>query len=406
MHLLYLLTQSLDSPSGLGRYYPLAKELVRRGHQVDVVALHPDIRSLPQRQYVDHGIRVSYVAPMHVQKHGSEKTYYPPARLFGIVLQACWKETLAALTSDADLVHVFKPHPMNGLAGLAAKYLRGKPLLLDYDDYEAGSNRFGGAWQKKIVAAFEDGIPPRVDAVTTHSRALRERLVQRGIPGGRIFMISNGVDAARFAPPAPGQVSALRSRLGLQGKQVVTFMGTLGLSNHPVDLLIAAFREVRDRLPGAVLLIVGGGEDFHLLQQQAAGLGPAVIFTGRVQPEQAPLYLAVSDVSVDPVHDDLVARARSPLKLFESWAMGVPFVSAAVGDRPALLGDPPAGCLARPGDPHSLAQSILQVLTDPAKAAELRRLGPERVQPYLWENLAGQVESVYLQALDRRRLPG
>lgn len=399
MHLLYLLTQSLDSPSGIGRYYPLAKELVRMGHQVDVVALHPDIQSLHKRQYIDHGVRVSYVAPMHVRKYGSEKVYYPPAKLFGVVFWAFLKETLAALATSADIIHIFKPHPMNGLAGLAAKHLRGKPLLLDYDDYEAGSNRFGSAWQRKIVAAFEDNIPCQVDAITTHSSALRDRLVQHGIPNERIFMISNGVDAGRFQPPNQIHISALRSRLGLEGKQVVAFIGTLGLTNHPVDLLIEAFREVKDRLPTAALLVVGGGEDFHRLQQQAASLGSSVIFTGRVHPDEVPRYLSLSNVSVDPIRDDQVASARSPLKLFESWAMGVPFISAAVGDRPALLGDPPAGCLTIPGDAHALACAIVDLLVDREKAGELSRLGLERVQPYFWKYLAKQAEDVYIKVL-------
>lgn len=403
MHLLYLLTQSLDSPSGLGRYYPLAKEMVRRGHQVDMVALHPDIRSLPKRQYLDHGIQVSYVAPMHVRKHGSEKTYYSPVHLLGIILQATWNETAAALTTSADLIHVFKPHPMNGLAGLAAKYLRGKPLMLDYDDYEAGSNRFGGAWQQKVVSTFEDRIPPRVDAITTHNTALRERLIKLGISPESIHLISNGIDAARFRQPDPAQVSDLRARLGLEGKQVVTFIGTLGLANHPVDLLIEAFREVKDRISDAALLIVGGGEDYHLLQQQAQVLGSSVLFTGRVLPDEVPLYLALSDVSVDPIRDDLVAQARSPLKLFESWAMGVPFVSAAVGDRPALLGDPPAGCLISPGDPLALADGIIDLLLDPAKRKVLGSLGLERVRSFTWENLAQQFEKVYFRVLAKQK---
>ncbi len=33
-HLLMLLTQDLQSPSGLGRYFPLAKYLVREGFQL------------------------------------------------------------------------------------------------------------------------------------------------------------------------------------------------------------------------------------------------------------------------------------------------------------------------------------------------------------------------------------
>ena len=40
MKIAFMLTQSLDSPSGLGRYGPLARELARMGHAVEVFALH------------------------------------------------------------------------------------------------------------------------------------------------------------------------------------------------------------------------------------------------------------------------------------------------------------------------------------------------------------------------------
>ncbi len=64
--IVFVLTQSLDSPSGLGRYGPLARELAQRGHEIELLALHPDWTSLSNPKYTDNGVKVHYVSQMHV----------------------------------------------------------------------------------------------------------------------------------------------------------------------------------------------------------------------------------------------------------------------------------------------------------------------------------------------------
>ena len=156
------------------------------------------------------------------------------------------------------------------------------------------------------------------------------------------------------------------------------------------------------KFPRYSLLLVGGGEDYLKLKDKAKELGidQATIFTGRIQPQKVPLYYALADVSVDPVYDNDAAKGRSPLKLFESWVCGVPFVTAPVGDRQFILGEPPAGILSqRAGDPKSLAESIIEILVSKNLAQELRKRGNERVEAYTWDRLATQLEQEYQKIL-------
>jgi len=177
----------------------------------------------------------------------------------------------------------------------------------------------------------------------------------------------------------------------------VVYAGTLGLASHPVDLLLQAFVEVLARLPRARLLLAGGGEDFENLQKMAAelGLGEAVIFAGRVHPDEVPGYLRMATVTVDPVHDDLVARARSPLKVVESLACGVPVVTANVGDRRSMLAGGEAGVLVKPGDSHALAEGLLQVLEDPAARQRMAQAALEQREYWYWDRLVEQFMQVY-----------
>jgi glycosyltransferase involved in cell wall biosynthesis len=395
--ILFLLTQDLESPSGLGRYAPLGRELASLGHQVCIAALHSRYTELADKHPPLGKAQVDYVAPMHVRKTGNVKTYYSTSELAWITLRATWHLSLAALRGEADIIHIGKPHPMNSLAGLAGKWLRGKKLLLDCDDYEAGVGHFRSEWQKRGVVFFEDRMPFHVSHITTNTYFTRQRLVELGVPPERISYISNGIDRGRFTPPDPVELKDLRAELGLDGKQVVAFVGSLSRPGHPVDLLFEAFHKVHEQLPNSVLLLVGGGDDYPRLQELARqmDLAEAMVFCGRIPSDKVSLYYHLAQVSVDPVLDDGAARGRSPLKLFESWACGAPFVSCDVGDRQRLLGDPPAGLLAIPGDASSLASEILRVLQNPELAAALKTRGLQRAAGYFWDVLAKEMDLVY-----------
>jgi glycosyltransferase involved in cell wall biosynthesis len=397
MKILFLLTQDIESPSGLGRYFPLAKELAKRGHSSTIAALHPRFKYLDAKRFTKEGVEVWYVGQMHVQKQGNEKTYFSPSQLLRISLQGAWALSKAALAIPADIIHVGKPHPMNSLAGLIARLLQNKRLILDCDDYEAGSGHFSSSSQKWIIQNFERRVPRHVHAVTTNTSFMRQKLISWGVSEEKIYYLPNGVERSRFVKPDPQRILNLRNQLNLKENKVVTFVGSLSLANHAVDLLIEAFALLHANRPNTKLFLVGSGEDYDRLHQQATtmGLSDEVIFTGRIPPDQVTTYYYLSDVSVDPVRDDEAARGRSPLKLFESWACGVPFVSADVGDRKELAGSPSAALLAPPGDFKALSLSIQKVLDDPATASNLSRNGSERVNLYFWDLLVEQAIHVY-----------
>jgi glycosyltransferase involved in cell wall biosynthesis len=395
--LLFLLTQSLDYPSGLGRYWPLAKELVRLGHQVQMAALHPALESLSARAVRDEDVEIRYVGPMHVRQVGHERQYYSPTRLGWALMQATWGLTWQALLSDFDAIHLCKPHPMNGLAGLLGRWLRGKPLFLDCDDFEAESNRYSSKWQKRMVVLWEDKLPHLARSITVNTRFTQKRLESLGYPAERIVYVPNGIDRQRFSGLDPARARSLRAQLGLGEGPVTLYVGSLSSPSHPLDLLLNAFALVSSRLASARLLIVGGGEDYAWISQQVQdmNLQDRVTLTGRVDPSQIPDYYLLGDVSVDPVHDDPTARARSPLKLFESLATGTPVLTSDVGDRREHLGGDQAGMLVAPGSADALAEGLVCLLNDPALRQTMGDRGQELAEQFYWDVQVHQFARVY-----------
>ncbi len=185
MRIAFLLSQSIECPSGLGRYFPLAKELVRLGHEVTILALHPDYAHARQAFRQD-GVAVRYVGQLHVKKRGTIKRYFGPGELARVAVRGALCLTRAALSTDADVYHLGKPQPINGTAALIGARLRGRALYVDCDDYEARSNRFQNRWQQRVVQLFEDHLPRFCRGITTNTRFTQARYEALGYASERI----------------------------------------------------------------------------------------------------------------------------------------------------------------------------------------------------------------------------
>jgi glycosyltransferase involved in cell wall biosynthesis len=129
------------------------------------------------------------------------------------------------------------------------------------------------------------------------------------------------------------------------------------------EVLLQAFVEVAQRVPGARLILVGSGplEGRARAQVQESGLGSAIIFTGTVR-DVWPV-LATADVFV-------LASWYEPLGIavLEAMAAGLPVVATGAGGVRELVDPGVTGWLVPPGDHSELARRVVQVLTN----AELR----------------------------------
>ena len=398
MRISLLSTSSLDYPSPRGRLLPVAHELAALGHEVRLLLPHHTYDRLPPaRRKEAHGqVMVYYIGQMHVYGPVGQRQYFGSAKLLRVSLLGMLGLARWAISLGADALHVCKPQPINGLAGVLAARALGCPLYVDCDDYEAGGNRFGAAWQRRLVQVWEDGLPRRATGVTVNTHFLRERNVALGVPPSQLLHIPNGINPERICTYPERQLAGLRTALGLGTAPVVAYAGTLSQTTHNVSMLLDAFALLAPRMPAARLLLVGDGEDRWLLRRRVdeLGLRERVVMTGPVPAHTVQTYLSLATCSVDPVGDDGVARGRSPLKIVESLAVGTPVVTGDVGDRAEMLGDS-GGVLVAPGSASALADGIEALLSDPREREYLAAGARARAEAYRWDRLARIWATVY-----------
>jgi glycosyltransferase involved in cell wall biosynthesis len=397
LRILFLLTQSLTDPSGLGRYWPLARQMTKLGYQVEIAALHPSFHTLRERIFLRDGVQVSYVAQMHVRQVDNRRLYFNTPRLLMVAASAATALAKAALASRADVIHIAKAQPMNGLAGLIGARLHNRSLFLDCDDDETASNRFASEWQRSIVKWWENRLPKLVKGVTVNTCYLRDRCIRSGVPTARITLVPNGFDPDRFRTPESHEIESIRQRWGLVNRQVVLYIGSLSLTNHPILLLLDAFAQVRSQISSAMLLLVGGGEDYDRVEMEikTRGLEKFVVLAGRVDPAEVAGIYAASHIVVDPVFDDVTARARSPLKIVESLAMGVPVVTGDTGDRKMMLGGGSAGVLVKPGNVEAMTEGIINTLNDQVHYKWMTEQSRFVSEQFRWDRLVKEFVKVY-----------
>ncbi|HWZ99901.1 MAG TPA: glycosyltransferase [Candidatus Dormibacteraeota bacterium] len=136
-------------------------------------------------------------------------------------------------------------------------------------------------------------VAARVDALFAVSEPLCEKLSREC--GISALPLPNGADLAKLRSVSQEKIRALRTRLGLENKFVIGYIGNHGPFTG-VDLVVNAFLAARSRLPNAVLLIVGPAHHWQSLLD--ANRENDVIATGGVPPSEIAVYFNVLDAGV------------------------------------------------------------------------------------------------------------
>ena len=208
-----------------------------------------------------------------------------------------------------------------------------------------------------------------------------------GVDPGRIEVVSGGVDAVSFLPPADAR-AASRQALGIAPDDQVLLTVCRLVAKKGVEVLLDAVASLRPMHPRLKLLIVGDGvrRRRYEVRTQALGLQDCVRFVGRVPHEQVAPYFWASDAfalaSYESRHAGGAARDVETMGrvLCEANAAGLPVVASATGGTPSVLRDGDNGLLVAPSDAPALAEAIARVLGAPALALRLSQAGLRRAR--------------------------
>ena len=262
-----------------------------------------------------------------------------------------------------DVIVATSPQIFTPLGACILAWMRRRPFVFELRDLWPDSIVAVGAMREGLLLRrlrrLEYWLYRRAARIVSVTHAFKRILVANGIPQGKIAVIRNGVDLEAFVPgPKPVE---LARRLGLEGKFVAAYVGTIGMA-HGLDTLLSAAERLKDRKDLAFVL-VGTGAERTRLEEAAKRRGlDNVIFVGTVDKEEVKRYWRLCDVALVLLKDVSLFHHVIPSKIFEAMGTGRPIILGVRGESQELLQRAGAGIVIPPEDSQALAEGIARLM--------------------------------------------
>jgi phosphatidyl-myo-inositol dimannoside synthase len=224
-------------------------------------------------------------------------------------------------------------------------------------------------------------------AVSRHTAGrLREFL---GDDAPTIQLVRNGVALDTFRPDLDG--TEVRRRFGLEDDPVIACVGRL-VPRKGQDRLIAALPEIRRRVPGTRLLLVGEGRLRERLERAADRLpAGAVTFTGGVSRAELAQHFAAADVFAHPNRPRWFGLEQEGFGIIflEAQACGKPVIAGRSGGAPEAVVEGETGLVVDGTDAEAIAEAATRLLDDRSLADRMGRAGRALVERrFSWDDIA------------------
>lgn len=286
----------------------------------------------------------------------------PLAPVNEIDLATAWKLSKIIRQWQPEIVHAHDPHAVS-MASLALSFSAPEPrpttIASRRVDFHLQSHAFS-QWKYR-----------QVDGFIAASRAIKDILIQDGIPAARIEVVHDGIDVER-----------IRNRPAIDvhgeywlphGVPVIANVGAL-VGHKGQKYLIDAMPLVLREVPDAHLLIFGEGDLRAPLEKQIKQLSLAkrVLLPGFR--EDVMSLMKSADLFVMSSVTEGLGSA-----VLDAMAMGHAVVGTRAGGIPEAVVDEETGLLVEPADPRALAAAIVRLLKDSDLRKRFGEAGRARV---------------------------
>lgn len=255
--------------------------------------------------------------------------------------------------------------------------------------------RSGSPLRRTVLVAAERRLKDRTARFVTVCDSDRRKGARLGVlDQARTTTVYNGIEPPCVVPAR----GAFRAELGLADD--IPLALSIGRFHEQKDqeTLLRAWALVRDRVPEAVLALVGAGE----LEGQLRALARELALGGSLRLVEPRADLATAYVDADCFCLSSLWEGL-PYVILEAMAYGLPVASTRVDGIPEAVEDGVSGLLVPPEDPAALAGAIGELLGDASRREAFGAAGIERVaERFGLDRMVDELVGVYGRVVERR----
>lgn len=249
----------------------------------------------------------------------------------------------------------------------------------------------------KINKIMMNWVLFKVDMILPISKWMKMKMENEGIPKDKMFPVPLGHN------PNEGKNGHLiRKKYNLDGCHVLIYVGSIDRIRN-LDFIIRVFEIVKDKTKNVKMLMVGDGGDKNNLEKlsKKMGLEEDIIFTGFIDRDLIPDYIAAADIGLSPIVPLPIYEASSPTKAIEYMGEGKPLVAnEEIFEQKEVLEESGGGIFVK-FEEEAFARGIIKLLDNPLKAKEIGIKGQTWVKENRsYENMAREVEKRYFKLLE------
>ncbi|TNF56555.1 MAG: glycosyltransferase family 1 protein [Burkholderiales bacterium] len=357
----------------------LVQTLCERGHRVQLVR--------PRQMRADaasqaEGIEEKLMRGMPIPRYPQLKLGLPARR----ALVRSWTYR------RPDLVHIATEGPLGWSALQAARQLR-LPVSSDFrTNFHSYSSHYGLGWLKKPIAAYLRRFHNQADLTMVPTRALAADLINLGFE--RVRVVGRGIDTQLFHPARRHE--SLRQRWGADPDATVLLaVGRLAAEKN-LDLVVRTYEAMRARNPRTRLVLAGDGPMRFALAQRC----PDAVFMGQCSHEDLAGCYASADLLLFPSLTETFGNVT-----LEAMASGLAVLAFDVAAAAQWVVHGDSGWLVRAGDSDAYLDQAVALASDPIALRNAGARASKQVSGNDWQQVASQVEGLWTELMDPRRIP-
>lgn len=293
---------------------------------------------------------------------------------------------------------LLETHIAFSLAGKLASEKTGCPLV--YDDVAPAweEQQQYGVGASKLAEEVHREVTGHASLLVAVSAAIRQLLIDDGIPASKIITVSNGIQQDAFHPDVDGH--PVRAKYGIDPQAlVIVFVGSFQ-PYHRVDLLLRAFAKLQSATP-LHLLLVGGDRGNLTIQGLADELGilDRTTFTGRIPYKEIANYAAAGDIAIMPATNTY----GNPMKIYEYMALGKAVVAPNQPTITEITNHDNGIYLFEPEQVQSMAEALQTLIDDPALRARLGQQAAQIGLEHTWLKRATILQNAMLAIVQKQQ---